>query len=136
MYKSFDTELERNVAIKLIHPHLVASREAATHFKQEAKAPASFTHPNVVTVYDYGVAEDRRAYLVMELLRGSTLRQELHRNQRLSPERASNILSGICAAVEAAHRRLILHRDLKPENIFLEKSDGTETAKMLDFGVV
>jgi len=136
VYKSFDTELERNVAIKLIHPHLVASLEAAARFKQEAKAAASFTHPNVVTVYDYGVAEDRRAYLVMELLRGSTLRQELQRNQRLSPERASNILSGICAAVEAAHKMLILHRDLKPENIFLEKSDGTETAKILDFGVV
>ena len=77
-----------------------------------------------------------RVYLVMELLPGSTLRQELHRNQRLSPERAANILSGICAAVDAAHKRLILHRDLKPENIFLENTDNAETAKILDFGVV
>ena len=136
VYKSFDTELERDVAIKLIHPHLIAGSEAATRFKQEAKAAASFAHPNVVTVYDYGVAEDRRAYLVMELLRGLTLRQELHRIQRLSPERASAILSGICAAVEAAHKRRILHRDLKPENIFLAKSDGMESTKILDFGVV
>ena len=136
VYRSFDTELERDVAIKLIHPHLIASSEAATRFKQEAKAAASFAHPNVVTVYDYGVAEDRRAYLVMELLRGLTLRQELNRIQRLSPERASAILSGICAAVEAAHKRRILHRDLKPENIFLAKSDGMESTKILDFGVV
>jgi eukaryotic-like serine/threonine-protein kinase len=76
VYQAFDTELERQVAVKLIRPDLTASAEAAARFKQEAKAAASFTHPNVVTVYDFGVANGQRAYLVMELLRGVTLRQE------------------------------------------------------------
>jgi eukaryotic-like serine/threonine-protein kinase len=136
VYKSHDRELERNVAIKLIHPHLTASAEAAARFRQEAKAAASFAHPNIVTVYDFGVAEYQRAYIVMELLGGSTLRQELIRNQRISAQRAAGILSGVCAAVDAAHKRLILHRDLKPENIFLANSEGAEVAKILDFGVV
>jgi eukaryotic-like serine/threonine-protein kinase len=136
VYRSFDTELERNVAIKLIHGHLVANPEAAARFRQEARAAASFTHPNVVTVYDFGVADGRRPYLVMELLSGATLRQEIGRSQLIPANRTSLILSDICAAVDAAHRQRMLHRDLKPENIFLSNSGGGERAKVLDFGVV
>jgi hypothetical protein len=136
VYQAFDTELERQVAVKLIRSDLTASSAAAARFKQEAKAAASFTHPNVVTVFDFGVAEGQRAYLVMELLRGLTLRQELTKNGRVPAARASEILSGVCAAVDAAHRRRLLHRDIKPENIFLANPEGTETAKILDFGVV
>ena len=136
VYEAHDTELERRVAVKLIRPDLMASAEAAARFKREAKAAASFTHPNVVTVHDFGVAEDQRAYLVMELLRGSTLRQELSRSGRLPARRAAQVLQGICAAVDAAHRQRLLHRDLKPENIFLADTEGVEIAKVLDFGVV
>ncbi|MBN1567200.1 MAG: protein kinase [Acidobacteria bacterium] len=136
VYRSFDTELDRHVAIKLIHPHLTSSTEAAARFKQEARAAGGFAHPNVVTIYDYGVSGDGRAYLVMELLHGSTLRQELMGSHRLSPSRVCAVLSDVCAAVDAAHHRMLLHRDLKPENIFLASSERTETAKILDFGVV
>jgi serine/threonine-protein kinase len=124
------------VAVKLIRPDLIASPEAAARFNREAKAAASFTHPNVVTVYDFGVADDQRAYLVMELLSGCTLRQELHLRGRMSAARALEILRGVCSAVDAAHRRWILHRDLKPENIFLACAEGAETPKILDFGLV
>jgi eukaryotic-like serine/threonine-protein kinase len=136
VYESYDTELDRPVAIKLIHPVLTSSSEAAARFKQEARAAASFSHANVVSVYDYGVAEDGRAYLVMELLRGSTLRQELKRVHRFPLLRACGIMSGVCAAVDTAHRRKLLHRDLKPENIYLAETEGSETPKILDFGVV
>jgi hypothetical protein len=136
VYRAFDTELERQVAVKLIRSDITASAEAAARFKQEAKAAASFTHPNVVTVYDFGVAENQRAYLVMELLRGLTLRQELSRSGRLPAPRTSEILRDVCTAVDAAHHQRLLHRDLKPENIFLVGAGTPEIAKILDFGVV
>jgi hypothetical protein len=119
VYESLDTQLGRHVAVKLIHPDLTSSPEAVARFRREAKTAASFSHPNVVTVYDSGVANDQRAFLVMELLHGSTLRQELNRQGRLPPSRGSEIFNGVCAAVDAAHRLRLLHRDLKPENIFL-----------------
>jgi hypothetical protein len=136
VWEAFDTELERRVAVKLILPELVASPDAVARFKREAKAAAGLSHPNVVVVHDFGVAEDQRAYLVMELLQGRTLRRELHENGRVTPSRAVGILRGVCAAVETAHRRRLLHRDLKPENIFLAQAGELEIPKILDFGVV
>ena len=135
VYQAFDTELERRVAVKLIRPDLTASTEAAARFKREAKAAASFAHPNVVTAHDFGMAEDRRAYLVMELLKGCTLRQEIHQRGCLPAVRALWILRDVCSAVDAAHKQRLLHRDLKPENIFIVCAGSRETAKILDFGV-
>jgi hypothetical protein len=135
VYESLDTQLGRHVAVKLIRPDLTSSPEAVARFRREAKTAASFSHPNVVTVHDFGIADDQRAYLVMELLQGSTLRQELNRHGRLTVARAASILEGVCTAVAAAHQRRLLHRDLKPENIFLANSEGSEIAKILDFGV-
>jgi serine/threonine-protein kinase len=136
VYEAFDGELERRVAVKLIRPELVAGADAAVRFKWEAKAAASFTHANVVTVYDFGVGEDGRAYTVMELLEGCTLRQEIEQVGRFEVPRALAVMRGVCAAVSAAHERGLLHRDLKPENIFLTRSGGLESAKILDFGLV
>jgi hypothetical protein len=136
VYEALDTELERRVAVKLMRPELMASADAISRFKREAKAAASFSHSHVVTVYDFGVAENQHAYLIMELLRGCSLRQELRRHGRLAPARSAEILRGACAAVEAAHRRGLLHRDLKPDNIFLAQAEGQEVAKILDFGLV
>jgi serine/threonine-protein kinase len=113
----------------------VGSGAAAERFRREARAAAGFTHPNVVTVHDFGMS-GTRAFLVMELLQGVSLRQELRRQGRLPPARAREILRGVCAAVEAAHRRQLIHRDLKPENIFLARGESGENAKVLDFGLV
>lgn len=135
VYAATDTALERPVAVKVIREDLVGSAEAAERFRREARAAASFTHPNVVTVHDFGVAADTRAFLVMELLEGRTLRQELQRQKRLSAARTLDILRGVAAAVEAAHSRQLIHRDLKPENIFLVRSETGEVPKVLDFGV-
>jgi serine/threonine-protein kinase len=96
---------------------------------------ASFAHPNVVTVYDFGSVAETRAFLVMELLEGATLREELHAQPRSAPGRVVEIMRGVCAAVQAAHRRHLVHRDLKPENIFLSRGEAGEVPKVLDFGV-
>jgi serine/threonine protein kinase len=86
-------------------------------------------------VHDFGVASGNRAFLVMELLQGTSLRDELRREKRLAPARALEILRGVTGAVDAAHRRGLVHRDLKPENIFLARGEAGETSKVLDFGV-
>jgi serine/threonine-protein kinase len=137
VYEANDSALERRVAVKLIRDDWVDSIDAVQRFRREARAAAGFAHPNVVTIYDYGVDGETRAFLVMELLKGGTLRDELHRHKRLPPSRIVQIFRGVCAAVEAAHQRDLIHRDLKPENIFIAAGvEGTtETIKVLDFGL-
>ena len=135
VYEAVDTALERRVAVKVIRDEMVGNTEAAERFRREARAAASFTHPNVVTIYDFGVAADTRAFLVMELLEGTALRDEMKRSRRLPAARVLAVMRDVCAAVEAAHRRQLVHRDLKPENIFLACGETGETAKVLDFGI-
>jgi hypothetical protein len=135
VYEAHDTELDRRVAVKLIRPELMAGPDAVSRFKREARAAAALSHPNVVTVFDFSVGEDARAYLVMELLRGHTLRRELQLHGRLGAKQAGEIMWGVCGAVEAAHAQRLVHRDLKPENIFLIDLGGVEVAKVLDFGL-
>jgi serine/threonine-protein kinase len=135
VYEATDTALERRVATKLIREDLVGSAEAAERFRREARAAAGFAHPNVVTVHDFGMS-GTRAFLVMELLEGVSLRQELRLQGKFPAVRTREILRGVCAAVEAAHRRQLIHRDLKPENIFLVRGESGESAKVLDFGLV
>jgi tRNA A-37 threonylcarbamoyl transferase component Bud32 len=135
VYEAADTSLERRVAVKVIREDLVGSAEAAERFRLEARAAASFSHPNVVTVYDFGVAAEKRAFLVMELLRGATLRETLRDDRRLGAGRALAIVRDLCAAVDAAHHQRLVHRDLKPENVFLVRDGGGERVKVLDFGI-
>lgn len=136
VYAATDTALRRRVAVKVILDHLVGT-EVARRFPLEAQAAATFAHPNVVTVHDYGVEAGSRAFIVMELLEGVTLRDELKRCTRLDRSRTVDILRGVCLAVEAAHRRELIHRDLKPGNIFLAHAhdEAGETVKVLDFGL-
>jgi tRNA A-37 threonylcarbamoyl transferase component Bud32 len=135
VYEATDTALERRVAVKVIRDDLVGSAEAAERFQREARAAAGFAHPNVVTVHDFGVTAEARAFLVMELLRGTTLREELRELKRLPGPRVLAILRGVSEAVDAAHRRQLIHRDLKPENIFLARGEMGEITKVLDFGI-
>jgi tRNA A-37 threonylcarbamoyl transferase component Bud32 len=144
VYAAFDTALERQVAVKLLRDDLVGGPGAAERFQSEARFAAGLTHPNVVTVHDIGATTSGRAFFVMELLAGRTLREELQHG-RLTPPRVLRIMRGVSAAVEAAHQRQMIHRDLKPENIFLCHIPGTATPginndpveipKVLDFGL-
>jgi tRNA A-37 threonylcarbamoyl transferase component Bud32 len=134
VYAALDTALERRVAAKLIREDLMGSPSAAERFRREAKAAAAFTHPNVVTVHDFGLTT-ARAFLVMELLEGRSLREELQRMRRIPPDRLLKILQGVSSALESAHRRNLIHRDLKPENVFLAQAESGEVTKVLDFGL-
>jgi eukaryotic-like serine/threonine-protein kinase len=137
VYEATDVALERNVAVKVIRDDLVSSPDMAQQFQREARAAAGFSHRNVVTVHDYGVDSGTRAFLVMELLKGTTLRGEIARCKRLTRDSTVEIFRDICAAVEAAHRKQLVHRDLKPENIFLADTaeEKMQTVKVLDFGI-
>jgi len=137
VYEAADSALERRVALKVIREDLLGSAEAAQRFQREARAAAAFPHPNVVAVHDYGIEAGTRAFLVMELLEGATLRDELRARERLDAASVMRIFRGLCSAVGAAHARQLIHRDLKPENIFLARTGGeaTETVKVLDFGI-
>jgi tRNA A-37 threonylcarbamoyl transferase component Bud32 len=136
VYEATDAALQRRVAIKLIRDDLVDSVDARQRFRGEARAAANFTHPNVVTIFDYGVEGDMRAFLVMELLRGATLRDEIRQNKRLLPARVVQLMRGVCLAVGAAHQHGLIHRDLKPENVFIaNRGESTELIKVLDFGI-
>jgi hypothetical protein len=136
VYEAFDAELNRQVAVKVIRPDLIGSADAVARFRREARIAARLSHPSVVSVYDFGVADDDRAYLVMELLKGRSLREELRERGSLDSTRALPILRAVSDAVALAHARGLIHRDLKPENIFLARSEQGEVAKILDFGLV
>jgi serine/threonine-protein kinase len=132
VYEARDSALERLVAIKVIRDDMAGDPDAADRFRREALVAASFAHPNVVTVYDFGITDNARGYLVMERLNGATLRETLQRDGRLTVPRTLHVMRGVCEAVDAAHRRELVHRDLKPDNIFLTKE---EVPKVLDFGI-
>ena len=131
VYEARDAALERMVAVKVIRDEMLASADAADRFRREALIAASFTHPNVVTVHDFGITDHGRGYLVMELLSGATLREAL-RQGPWPASRTLQVMRGVCLAVDEAHRRQLVHRDLKPENIFLVRDD---VPKVLDFGI-
>lgn len=134
VYASRDTALDRPVAVKIVRPDVIDVPGMAERFQQEARAAASFSHPNVVTVFDVGVTFGQ-TFLVMELLAGPTLRELLRVHERLEPTRALALLRDVAAAVEAAHRRPLIHRDLKPENVCIVAHAAGESAKVLDFGL-
>jgi len=134
VYSGIDEALDRPVAIKVIRPDLIEQGELRARFHREARAAAGLIHRNVITIYDFGI-ERQYPFIVMELLSGRTLRAELECSKRLSVERTMEILEGVGAAIEEAHRRQFLHRDVKPENIFLADTPTGEVVKVLDFGL-
>jgi serine/threonine protein kinase len=128
------------VAIKVLHQNYVLEGSALERFRREARSAAMIHHANVVTIHDFneGQSGSAPAYIVMELVRGISLRDLLHRERRLSPTRAVLLMRDICAGVGAAHRQGIVHRDLKPDNVIVVESDvagESETAKVVDFGI-
>lgn len=136
VYEGRHTLLDRQVAIKVMHQSVLSDETAVARFIREAKTAAMLEHPNAVIVYDFGVLEDAGAFIVMEFINGSSLRQLLSKTGALSLKQALSIFAPVCSAVEAAHRLGIIHRDLKPENIMLkEADDGTLIVKVVDFGL-
>ncbi len=140
VYRATHLTLERAVAIKILRAEFLADAVTRERFNREARAAARLKHPNIVAVYDSGHLPNGSAYLVMELIEGRSLREEMRahasRLGQMRPERAAAILAQVCAGIEAAHKQGIIHRDLKPDNVMLETSvDGLERVLVLDFGI-
>jgi Tol biopolymer transport system component len=129
VYRARDTRLGRDVAVKVLPPHLAGDAEARLRFQREAKAISALSHPHICTLHDVG-SEAGTDYLVMELIEGESLAGRLSRGP-LPPAQALRIAGDIGAALEAAHRLGIVHRDLKPANVMLTRSG----VKLLDFGL-
>ena len=133
VFRAWDLRLERPVAIKVVRADLLSDPDSRARFRRESQIVARLQHPSIVTVFDYGTLPDGAAYLVMEFVAGEDLRHVIKREGRLARTRVVELLNGICAGVESAHKSGVFHRDLKPENVLLPES-GTGP-KVLDFGV-
>src|SRR5882757_6325798 len=118
VYLAEHKALGRLVAVKVLHADLSANAEIAARFHNEARAATAIRHPGVVEVYDIGVLDEHRAYIVMEFLDGESLAARIARG-RCSLAATLAILRAIARALQAAHELAIVHRDLKPENVFL-----------------
>src|SRR5437870_2611048 len=134
VFEATQLGLDRPVAIKVLLPALSRDVKAQERFRREARSAAALRHPNIIQIYDYGISE-HGPYIVMELVRGGSLRQ-IVRTSQLAIERTVGLMEQICSAVAAAHDAGIIHRDLKPDNILIEtQSDGRLHVKVLDFGI-
>lgn len=136
VYLARNTLVDRDVAIKILHPHLVTNTEVMGRFMREAKAANAVQHPNIVDVIDIDSDEHGSPFIVQEYLQGQDLSQRLEPPpHRLSARQAVELLIPIVDAVGAAHERGIVHRDLKPDNIYLAEVAGEIVPKILDFGI-
>jgi serine/threonine-protein kinase len=134
VYRAVDTSLGREVALKLLHPHLASHAEARRRFQREAQAVARLRHHAVVEVYDYSGEDAEDVFIVMELVRGTTLRQLLrrHSGEPLPAEAAALIAREVFTALAVAHASDVVHRDVKPENILISEQGAI---KLTDFGI-
>jgi serine/threonine-protein kinase len=134
IYAALDLRLDRQVAVKIMHPHLAQDEKFVERFIREAKAAASLSHPNIVAVLDQGWNQGGTpcVFIVMELVEGATLRDYLHEQGRIPPERAIPLIIPVASALAAAHKIGIIHRDIKPENILVSKEGRI---KIADFGL-
>jgi serine/threonine-protein kinase len=130
VYVAEDTRLARQVAVKVLRSDLARDPSFVARFRKEALAAAALNHPGIVAVYDSG--EEPAPYIVMELISGHTLRELIHKGERVPLKRALEIGEGILAALEYSHHSGIVHRDIKPANIMITDSGDV---KVMDFGI-
>ncbi|MFQ6112477.1 MAG: protein kinase [bacterium] len=131
VHKAFDSVLERDVAIKIMHRHLLDDEKIDARFMREARAAARLVHPNIVTIHEVGKAKCGR-YIVMEYVNGIPLTKYLRTEEKIKPESAIKLTIQILNGLFCAHSMGILHRDIKPDNILVASND---VAKILDFGI-
>ncbi|MDX6664686.1 MAG: eukaryotic-like serine/threonine-protein kinase [Solirubrobacteraceae bacterium] len=131
VYRAFDTVLERDVAIKLMHRPLAEDSDQLERFRREARAVAQLNHPHIVGVIDAG-EDDGAPFIVFEFVEGETLKERIRRNGRLAIPEALAYAIEIARALGAAHAQGIVHRDVKPQNVLVDEEG---TAKVTDFGI-
>jgi serine/threonine-protein kinase len=132
VYKGLDTALDREVAVKVLHPHLAGKDESRRRLAREARAVAKLHHPNILEVFDFSSADAQDAFIVTEYIRGQTLKTFLDEGPMDPPELAAMVIHELAAALAHAHEAGVIHRDLKPENVMV-REDGV--LKLMDFGI-
>jgi len=137
VYRAFDTVLERQVAIKLMHREIAGDSDQLERFRREARAVAQLNHPHIVGVIDAGEESEQEdgfatPYIVFEYVEGETLKQRIRRNGRLPIAESLAYSIEIARALGAAHERQIVHRDVKPQNVLIDEEGA---AKVTDFGI-
>src|SRR5688572_27872678 len=141
-----DRRLGREVALKIIHRHLRENTEIAVRFASEARAVAKLKHANIVEVYDVSDEAEPERYLVVEYVRGTTLRALLTAEEKLPPEIAAIIGVEVALGLDHAHGQGVIHRDVKPENVLMaappslpiserSSNSGESLVKITDFGI-
>jgi len=136
VYKAKHRLLKRTVAVKMMHPNLVSGAAALKRFQKEAELASALNHPNILTVYDFGVTDDGVPYLVMAYLQGTSLATAISGGQNLELKRGLHIFKQVSLGLAHAHEHGVVHRDIKPSNIMLVQLDNDpDFVKILDFGI-
>ena len=136
VYRATHVLMDKTVAIKVLHPALAADDNIVARFSREARAASRISHPHALNVTDFGEAENGVVFLVMEYLRGKTLKEMIQQGGPMPLPRVVEIMRQVAGALEAAHGEGVVHRDLKSDNIMLvEVGNDSDWAKVLDFGI-
>ncbi len=136
VYEATHLALNTAVAVKILQPRSGRiTQEELERFKREGISACRVQHPNAINILDFGLSSNSFAYLVMEILHGVTLRQELRALGKLSTQRCLEIILPVASVLAKAHASNIVHRDIKPDNIFLHRPPTGEVVKLLDFGL-
>jgi serine/threonine-protein kinase len=136
VYKAEQHPIERIVAVKMLHPHIIADAETIKRFHKEAQAVSRIEHAHSVRIYDFGITGQAQPFIVMDFVDGGSLRDLLRKEANLPLKRAEEIFLQVVDALSCAHEAGIIHRDMKPENIMLcEKSGKPDFVYVVDFGI-
>jgi eukaryotic-like serine/threonine-protein kinase len=135
VYRATHILMDKKVAIKVLRPSLAADEKIVARFSREARAASRISHPNALSVTDFGEADGGVVFLVMEFLSGRTLKQVIRQEGPLPLARVVEIIRQVGSALAVAHSEGVIHRDLKSENIMLLDTNGPDYAKVLDFGI-
>ncbi|MBC7791408.1 MAG: serine/threonine protein kinase [Anaerolineae bacterium] len=136
VYRGEHIFLHHPVAVKVFRPAIGhVALESLERFRLEGISACRINHPNAVTVLDFDVSAGSLAYLVMELLHGRSLADELRAEGKMSPIHCAHIAGSVCDALAEAHAAGIVHRDIKPSNVFLDDSHSEQLVKVIDFGI-
>jgi serine/threonine protein kinase len=136
VYKAENLQTKQYVAIKLLHAQKTRDEELVRRFIREAQTTTKLDHPHAIHIWEWGIDQSERPFMIIEYLAGETLAKRIQKSNGLNHNKALDIMDQVCAAIQEAHSMGIIHRDLKPDNIMLTTHQGVEDwVKVCDFGI-